>query len=297
MNGESPNKYLIATPSDLLWGITVTSTGHQTIGVGETYPPDKHPTRYLFSTEKGRTLDEFQFVYITTGRGWFKSASMPSGTTVAAGDLIVVFPGEWHSYCPDINVGWEERWIGCIGDIPQMWRERKIVIPEEPILHPGVHSRISGIYDKAVSLATELKPEHQKVLGALAAEILSMSLFFDKGNDFSDNGVSSLMEKAKGIIFSEYASIGPEEVSVSLGMGYSRFRKLFKLYFGVPPGQYILNIQIANAKELLTNSDRQIQEIAWETGFENPDYFTAAFRRITGFSPAEYRKMTRGLKR
>ncbi|MCR4591956.1 MAG: AraC family transcriptional regulator [Bacteroidaceae bacterium] len=38
------------------------------------------------------------------------------------------------------------------------------------------------------------------------------------------------------------------------------------------------------------NSTKTLKEIAYEVGFNNPDYFSTAFRRITGVSPMEFRK-------
>jgi len=294
MTERSTSKYLIVSPADMLWGITATSTGLQTIGPDEAYPPQNHPSRYLFSPARGRTLDEFQFIYITKGTGWFTSDSTKEKHTVNEGDMIILFPGEWHSYCPNPETGWEEHWIGCIGEIPQMWLERGIISRDSPILHPGIHNRIINIYDRSREYANSMKPGYQKALGANAVEILGLSLYFDRSNDFFSNDASTLMDRAKELIFSESSHIRPEDLASRLSISYSRFRKLFKSYFGITPGQYILQIRIANAKEMLTNTRQQIQEIAWETGFENPDYFTSAFKHITGISPGTYRKKTRG---
>ena len=48
------------------------------------------------------------------------------------------------------------------------------------------------------------------------------------------------------------------------------------------------------AKELLTNTSKSIKEIAFELGYENKDYLFTAFRKVSGMTPAGYRKMTRG---
>jgi len=278
----------------LSWGITVTSTGHQVVGPGESYPPQNHPSRYLFSPSRGRTLEEFQFIYITKGSGWFKSYTSKEQRAVKEGDIMIVFPGERHSYSPNAGSGWEEHWIGCIGVIPQMWLEHGIISRDCPILHPGVHNRILELYDRSREYASSMKPDYQKILGANAMEILGLSLYFDRNNDFSSNAASALMDSAKELIISDPQHISPESLAIKLNISYSRFRKLFKSYFGISPWKYILQIRIANAKEMLTNTQRQIQEIAWETGFDNPDYFTSAFKRITGTSPGAYRRKTRG---
>ena len=57
---ESHVKYLMSNDQDMLWGMVVTTAGHQNIPPQAEYPSRNHPTRYLFSTEKGRVLNEYQ---------------------------------------------------------------------------------------------------------------------------------------------------------------------------------------------------------------------------------------------
>ena len=77
-------------------------------------------------------------------------------------------------------------------------------------------------------------------------------------------------------------------------MSYSRFRKLFKEYTGFAPSQYIQEVRMNVAKELLTNTSKSIKEIAVELGYENTDYFFIAFKKITGSTPLTYRTSTQG---
>lgn len=62
-------KYLVISPTDLKWGITINSVGFQNIAAHTSYPPNNHPSRYLFSTDNGRVLNEYQLLYITRGGG------------------------------------------------------------------------------------------------------------------------------------------------------------------------------------------------------------------------------------
>ena len=88
--------------------------------------------------------------------------------------------------------------------------------------------------------------------------------------------------------------ITPERLAEITCMSYSKFRKIFKEYTGFAPSQYIQEVRINMAKELLTNTSKSIKEIAFELGYENKDYFFTAFRKVSGMTPAGYRKLTRG---
>ena len=62
-------KYLAISQTDLKWGMTINSVGFQNIAAHMPYPPGNHPSRYLFSTDNGRVLNEYQLLYITRGGG------------------------------------------------------------------------------------------------------------------------------------------------------------------------------------------------------------------------------------
>lgn len=84
----------------------------------------------------------------------------------------------------------------------------------------------------------------------------------------------------------------PEQVAKELNVGYSWFRKQFKNYTGLSPGQYYLQLKIERAKDLLTNSHMRIKEISIELNFDSTLYFSKIFKEKTGFNPTDYRNRT-----
>ena len=98
---------------------------------------------------------------------------------------------------------------------------------------------------------------------------------------------------AKAAVYENISTITPETLAKVTCMSYSKFRKLFKEYTGFAPAQYIQEVRINMAKELLTNTSKSIKEIAFDLGYENKDYFFTAFKKVCGMTPTEYKKMTR----
>lgn len=68
--------------------------------------------------------------------------------------------------------------------------------------------------------------------------------------------------------------------------------RLFKEQFGMAPIQYINLQRIHVAKKLLENNMPSIKAIADQTGFESPYYFSQVFRKHTGLTPTEFRKLS-----
>lgn len=65
----------------------------------------------------------------------------------------------------------------------------------------------------------------------------------------------------------------------------------FKSVFKVTPHQYLIQIKLKQAVDLLKNTDKPIHEITWTCGFENVSAFCRAFKSAYGFQPLMFRKI------
>ena len=74
-------------------------------------------------------------------------------------------------------------------------------------------------------------------------------------------------------------------------------RKQFLQAYGQSPRGYLNELRIDWGKQLLLGTEHSIIEIALQCGFDDPKYFTRAFRQSTGVSPVEYRKKTSALQK
>ncbi len=290
-------KYLVVSPLDLKWGLAVNSVGFQEIGAGMPYPPANHPSRYIFSEEKGRILGEYQLLYITRGKGMFTSASLGHWVPVTRGSMFLLFPGEWHSYRPDKDTGWREYWIGFQGPVIDSRVENGFFTKEKPVFDVGIHSEVVELYENAIQIASGQESGFQPLLGSIVVHLLGLCYYYARNRAFRASDAGDLISRAKLLIDGQFRTIGPEQVAESLCMGYSNFRKLFKEYTGLSPAKYIQEVRFSKTKEALTNSDRSIKEIAYDMGFDNYEYFFTAFRRLAGMTPAEYRAITQGRSR
>lgn len=68
---------------------------------------------------------------------------------------------------------------------------------------------------------------------------------------------------------------------------------LFKNKYGVTLHDYIINCRLNRAKELLLQTTKSINEIAYEVGFASPSYFSEIFKTKCGEKPTDYRKKVR----
>ncbi len=99
-----------------------------------------------------------------------------------------------------------------------------------------------------------------------------------------------LLQKAAAIIKENYhRKLTQNSVAGSVYLSPSYFSKVFKDAFGCTFNQYLNNVRITKAKELLRYSTVLIDSIPGMVGFENRSYFGKIFKQITGLTPKQYR--------
>ena len=290
-----PIRYIAQNDTDERWGLTVCSVGYQKVAAGESYPPLCHNKEYLFDTARGRTLHEYQLLYIVEGEGVLVT---DNGTErITAGDMFLIFPGQWHSYYPDSKTGWSEYWIGFRGENIDNRVERGFFSADKPVYHIGNSDRIVQLYAEAIDIAGSQEPFFQQLLAGVVNHILGLMFMTGRNNTLRSplstrRAIPELVMRAKQYIEQAVESdVQMPQIAAQLNMSYSTFRHLFKQYTGMSPARYLMNLRIFRAKEMLRSSNISVKEISYTLCFDSPEYFTTMFKRKTGLTPSEFRKV------
>ncbi len=102
----------------------------------------------------------------------------------------------------------------------------------------------------------------------------------------------SVVEKAKRYIQNNFREdIRREDVAASVFLTPDYLARIFKAEAGFYIKDYVNECRIGLAKELLLESNTSISDVAVQTGFDNFSYFSTVFKKITGMTPFEYRKI------
>jgi AraC-like DNA-binding protein len=284
--------YLTVNSRDEEWGIVVTTVGSQIIPSRGSYPPVNHPASYRFKPQQGRILNEYQLVYITEGSGFFSSQSCKK-QKISAGTMILLFPGEWHSYYPDKEIGWQEYWVGFRGVHIDKRVEKGFFRKEEPLHKIGVTPLIISLYDEIMQLATQENAGYQQMISSIVLHILGTVYYKEVNNPFSNTYVTEKINEARLLMRDNVENpMSPVHLAEHVGVGYSWFRKMFKQYTGISPAQYQIQLRIMRAKELLMTTDLNITEIAYQLNFEDGGCFSTFFKNKEGITPSEFRERT-----
>ena len=83
------------------------------------------------------------------------------------------------------------------------------------------------------------------------------------------------------------------ELAVQVGMSPRNFIRRFKAATGNTPIEYIQRVRVESAKHALESGSDPVDQVANRNGYEDVGAFRAVFKRVTGVSPAEYRRRSR----
>ena len=82
------------------------------------------------------------------------------------------------------------------------------------------------------------------------------------------------------------SNFGSERLSQELHVSESQIYRKIKAITGKSTAVYIRSIRLQKGKELIQSTDKTISEIAYDVGFNDPSWFSRAFKEEFGYSPS-----------
>ena len=156
---------------------------------------------------------------------------------------------------------------------------------DDYILKPASKKDISEVLAKLINKISDEKyvQEVKTIVSGLV----------NKPNLEDDNGYKAKIQKQIE------DNIGNPQLSLTLvadkmGFSFGYLSNLFKKLMGVTFQEYVFNERMERAKIILLSTDMKNYEIAEAVGFEDPNYFSTAFKKKYGMSPNQYKEKVRG---
>lgn len=171
-------------------------------------------------------------------------------------------------------------------------------IPENTLLYPHAAEFISGIFRKAEAAFFSDEPFRDELLNAYTTEFL---VWFSRavGEENYLPAVSRedrmKMQNLRRRVLSdpEKRWTVPQMASL-VSVSPSHLHALYRAVFGTSPMRDLIEARIRYAQSLLlSGEDLPVTEIAERSGYSDPYHFIRQFKRITGETPAAYRKARR----
>lgn len=222
--------------------------------------------------------------YIVRGKGIFVCNSKTY--FISAGQSFVIRPFSEVYYRPDEKDPWEYAWIDFNGEEYVRLLNKTDFFEGDCVIGKVEPDKILGFYQALLVLHSH--NNNYYTADGLARTILG--IYADSYPASAHKSEESCFEAARIMIigFSHKPEFGLPDICENLGVSRATLHRSFKKNCGISPGAYLLNYRIDIARELLEHGS-SVKSTALSCGFQNPLYFSKAFKESVGVPPREYR--------
>ena len=251
----------------------------------------------VLTTRTTRTFESYALVMLHAGHGTLTSGDN-APVAVAAGELMLLFPGVPHEYGPDAGGTWDESYIVFSGDLFDALVNGGVITPDRPVvrnLDDHWQARFLGLIrlasrpERGVLVSTPA-PVYLTLLASFICEAVStcpvhhVNPADDKWLDDACSALDAPRPMSQSL----------SDVARRLGTSYGSFVKRFTRLSGSAPGQTRTRIAMQHACRMLREGELSVSQISGELGFSDASYFCRRFRAYVGYSPTEFRHITGG---
>ncbi len=106
---------------------------------------------------------------------------------------------------------------------------------------------------------------------------------------------AAFVQKARAIVEKHLddSSFSMVELCHEMAMSRSQLHRKLSALTGLSPNPFIRHLRLEKARQLLADTDFTVAEVAYRTGFNDPDYFARVFSKLYDKTPSEHREMAR----
>ena len=249
-------------------------------------------TTPVIETPHPEGRNDYQLLYIAAGKGHFYFKGSKEETIVPKGNMILFRPKEPQVYYYYAEDKTEVYWVHFTGSQVEEFLDHYELPKDENVFFTGISPDYPWIYNQIIRELQLQRVNYEELLRILLRHILLTINRYIKEQAQTGTGIINDMERAAHYFRENYTkNISIEQYAAEHLMSVNWFILSFKNVMKMTPMQYILSLRIAAAKGLLENSNKNINEISDAIGYDNPLYFSRLFKKHTGYSPSQYKKL------
>jgi AraC-like DNA-binding protein len=237
--------------------------------------------------------DLCEIIYICEGEGTFIINN--KSYTAAKGDVLIYNSGIIHEEYSNPKNPLKTIFCGisnmAIDQLPEL-----CIIPLdlEPVIRKNEYSHQIEIYFSHIFEESSLKADGFEIIcqGLLTSSIALIYRVVKMQNIKSETTESNtLANRIKEFIDKNYKkNIKLEDIADELYINKYYLSHVFKEHMQISPINYLINRRIGEAKNLLVSTELKIGEIARIMGYDNTNYFTLLFKKMTGETPKQFKE-------
>ncbi|WP_239631125.1 AraC family transcriptional regulator [Paenibacillus sp. H1-7] len=223
-------------------------------------------------------------VYIAGGSGTYQ-VNDGDIQPVKQGSFFLLYPEAVFHYGPGENEHWDEHYFTIEGPRIKEWLDTWLPEPDRVKQTEEEHlTKINRIF---MLMETGVPSNIDK------ASLLVESMLYDFVASSEAIPKATKAENALGLIEAIadylYRPFDAQELCEQHHISFPTLRRLVSKYTGYPLNEYVHRLKMAEAKNILLNTDKSLKEIASTLGYQDVFYFSRLFKKIVGVSPKLFR--------
>jgi AraC-like DNA-binding protein len=235
----------------------------------------------------GAKFPNWAFVIITGGEGYYQ-VNGGEMQKVQAGSWFCLFPDATFNYGPLDGGYWDEYYFTVGGQRIEEWLQSWLLQPGQ-VKRINMEDSLQLRMEMMFMLIDSRQPSNLD-RAALMLELFLYELAAQVEQSQAGSRRTFALQVIEDITRTLYVQQRPEEIAARHHISISTLRRIIHEFSGYPLNEFIHRLKIAEAKNILLNTDMSVKEISEELGYKDMFYFSRVFKRITGVSPSSYRK-------
>src|SRR5699024_459321 len=226
------------------------------------------------------------FQYTLKGRGNIDIDGVTHHLT--PGDAFFTYvPSNHHYYLPSDSNRWEFIFVTTYGEEAKKCL-KKIKNKYGQVFHLDVYTPpVQYAFFLLNQMQTNTIKDKYELSAHAYSFLMSLMGYIE---DAPDSECADSVVKAVSFIHENYMNpLSLDDIVQHVQISKYYFTKLFYKYTHTTPIKYVTKIRIKNSMPLLRDSQLTIEEVAYEVGFANGNYFSKVFRNYIGVSPGKYK--------
>jgi len=240
-----------------------------------------------FKTYRPGGRDDFQLLYIAKGTATFKISG--EDLVLNEGTIILYYPGEDQYYHYSNESSPIIYWLHFSGyNVLKLLQENSL--SDGRIFFVGIKIDLSMIFDKIIKELQFAEEKYFDLCNLFIKELITLCSRYVIESKSPTIKKNKVVEDAIEYFNDNFnLTINIKDYANYQSISCCWFIRNFKSYTGTTPTQYITNIRINKAKNLLLGNSLTISEIGDLIGYQNPLYFSRIFKKNVGIAPSCYR--------
>ena len=232
-----------------------------------------------------KTFPYHTIEFITRGHGKLILKGVP--WELSPGTVFSYGPGIPHEIHNDINEPLEKYFVNVAGEKAAYLLDGELSLTGR-VLHTSTPHSLLQTFEELIQYGLDHSPWSDRLCSSLV-EVLAYKIA-RSALTHGDPGTAAFTTFLRcrnyiGTHYSEYRTL--ESLAEACEVTSSYLCRLFQKFDHQSPYQYLLRLQMNHAADRLLEERLQIQEVALDMGFEDPQHFSRTFKNVIGVPPAE----------